>query len=271
MRRVVLLALLVSLIASCQWSPERDNPYDPKSIGWVAPQPENSPPQIDTFYATTHYWHHELDPVSEYELVCLFSDVDNNIVSDERFPVYSDGEELRGYLISDPNRQVFYYRGYQDDLPPDLTRYNFTVYIMDDSGATASASTYIEQWSVSMIPTLVSPPPQENPITEMEGSLPRVSWDPPTPGYSHFGLTLYLRGVFPIWDTVGISITDTVAFLPTDKVQDAAGNSEFWYAIYLTLYNNEGDSGTGIPGYFRHFYTSGLHSGDLYRREDNDY
>lgn len=271
MWRIVFLLILITLITSCEWSPERDNPFDPNSTGYREPAPLNRPPQIETFYATTHYWHSELDPISKFELVCVFSDPDHNIPADMLFPIYYEEDSLLGYLSSDPVRQVYYYAGDQDDLHPGTTQHDFTVYVTDDSGSTASASTFIRSWSNTIIPVLVNPPPQENPFTELRGPLPRVSWSKPSGEYACFALTLYLRGIFEVWDTVGISINDTVAYLRPDVVHNADGFPEYWYSLYLTLWDNEGNSGTGKPGNFWYYYQPEFSTSESYRREEYDY
>ena len=269
MRRSILLVLLVYLIASCQWSPERDNPYDPNSIGYSEPL-FNSPPSIDTFYATTHFWESNLDPKSEFELICVVSDIDNNFPPAPQFPVYFKDDLLLGFMMSDPTRQLFMYRGLRDDLPTSPGEDKFTVYIEDDSAATATEDVTISNWARGICPELVYPPPEEDPRTRMVGPVPRISWLRPSgEDLSHFKITLKLQGHFDTWDTVGISIDDTVAFLPLDEVEDATYHPEHWYAIYLTLYNNRGNSCTGRPGFFYYFYSAS--QTDESYREENDY
>jgi hypothetical protein len=248
MTLTVLLLAVTYLISSCQWSPERDNPFDPYSVGYRAPPPQNRSPQIDTFFATTHCFNNSSDPVCEYELVCQISDSDGNLGIDPKIPVYFEDDSL-GLMYSDPVRQAFVFRGYRSDLP-DRASWTFLVKVADDSGAMADKQTSFDDWANDHYPTLVFPPDPRWPPYKLVNPVPRLSWLPTNPGGgAYFEVTIYLRGLHKVWDSVGIAILDTAVEV-THELQDASSYPEAWYAWFLTEFDTDGNSSTSIPGWF---------------------
>jgi hypothetical protein len=203
MKHTFLLLIVTCLVASCQWTPERDNPLDPNARGYRDPPPANRAPQIDTFYATTHCYNNNPDRVRLYELVCQISDSDNNLGVGLQIPVYfvEDGSlgtmDSLGVMGSDPIRQAFVYRGNKNSLPkPDQSSFTFQIAAVDCSGATTTARTsFVNSWYESY-PSLSIPSGTNMPPTALQDTVPRLSWSPLSMiGADHYKITIYKRAM----------------------------------------------------------------------------
>jgi hypothetical protein len=265
MKRTIFLFVVTYLAASCQWSPERDNPIDPYSVGYREP-PRS--PQIETFKVTTHcYGTQSIEPYCEYELECQISDSDGNLGVDPRISVFYEEDSL-GLMSSDPMRQLFVFRGRKDDLP-NQSPWNFYARILGDTSATATKQASFSDWEDDRFPTLSYPPSPRWEPWEVTSAVCSLSWlHSSTAGGAYYGIEIYLRNLHLVWDTVGIDIGDTIVAV-TKGIEDASTDSQMWYAWYLTEFDTEGNSATSIPGWFRFFppdpFVQPL------REEQNDY
>jgi hypothetical protein len=109
------------------------------------------------------------------------------------------------------------------------------------------------EWFDRTYPQLSYPARRATPPDPVEGPDPTFSWLPiPTGEAVDLSIEVMLHGQVPVWDSSGVSVQDTSIVIPYE-FRDASFFPEYWYTWTVTLYNENGNAATSLPGYFAYF------------------
>jgi hypothetical protein len=256
MKTASLLLFIFTLYLGCAWSPDRDNPIDPRSTSYVAPPPpvqRNRPPVIDTVFIRTDCHNYGATEFCSFELHCQISDSDQNLLFDSvtaEIRIDGDWTDI-GRLSYDVFQGRFVaIRGqneFEDGSLRTLSNQNVRVHAIDDSGAVDTYSLLFP--AVNPNYGTIVHPDIRIPATSRHPQLGWHPWDASSDDYS-YSISVYYLNIYSVWDTSGLQATDTSVVVST-RLESSAEDANLYYYWYLSITDRNGSRITYFPGVFQ--------------------
>ncbi|RPH93234.1 hypothetical protein EHM69_10840 [candidate division KSB1 bacterium] len=257
MKTLHTIILIILMIGGCSWNPDRDNPVDPQSRFYEAPPQKNRPPEIRNLKVLTDCRSSYEDDFCAMDIVCQISDPDRNIRYDT-VAAFMDSTNYLGKLAFSPDISGFILRRTDNDFSSQDIRvfngHNVSVFVMDDSGAVAWATTTFHIELRPTYPEVLHPATFEDTVWTR---YPRLVWRPWNGAVDTFtySVDVLYQNIIPVWSARGLSSVDT-AVVVIRQLEYSNVSAQTYYAWYVTTVDTVGNRLTSIPGTFQIFIQS---------------
>lgn len=255
MVRFILVCSL--LLAGCDWSPERGNPYDPNSDRYVPPPVVNRAPFVERPSVTTHCVNNPLVAQCGFAIETRISDLDNNLSLDS-VKAFVDGRFL-GALSYQPDSVSWVFKREESELDSATERFVgawVSVIATDDSGASHKDSVQFPRL-FNEYPEIRYPedygPPEGDCICEEFHTFIWQRWNGEGQAqYMELQFYFQNRNYLPTLTLSGVSAADTSVVVPL-VFETADNNSFVFYGWRLFVVDQYGSTAGSQSGTFHAF------------------
>lgn len=254
MKLLCITALVLTVVIGCDWSPQRDNTADPRSLFYIP----HRRPVIDSVKLVTDC---RKDVIQDYfcafDVNCWITDSDRTARWDSITACIETRTDtlVLGQMDYSPEINGFTIRRTQDQLPEHgLGSYvgdSIRVIVVDVLGAVTYRAIEFHAPLTTPVPLISHPGiPGVDTTVKVYDYLPRLGWyywGNLDDGH-RFSVSVVQNGLSTVWSATGLAPTDTFVVV-TDSLL-VSGLTVITYSWFLTVTDRRGDRLTSLPGYF---------------------